>query len=78
MDLKLKRELLDFDRSRVRPEDCLISWKAIAAEMGISPDTLQRWCDDHSIALPHWGPFPRSPVYLPRAKVVVLRTLYFS
>ena len=79
MNVQLKRELLDFDRTRVRPDECVVSWKGLAREVGVSEDTLQRWCAQHRIELPRWGPFAlKSPVFLPRVKVQILRELYFG
>jgi hypothetical protein len=72
------KQLLDFDRSKVRRAEVVISWKAIAFELGVSEDTLQRWCVAQRISLPHWGPARRSPVFLPRQKIVILKNLYFA
>ncbi len=71
-------QLLAFDRSKVRRQDAVISWKSIAYEVGVSVDTLQRWCDGKEITLPRWGPRPTSPVFLPRGRIVILKTLYFA
>ena len=79
MDQGLRRDLLDFDRTRVKPDECVISWKALSRELGVSEDTLQRWCAQHRIELPRWGPFAlKSPVFLPRVKVQVLKSMYFG
>jgi hypothetical protein len=80
MDAKdLLEQLLDFDRSRVKKDDCLVSWKAIAGEVGVSEDTLQRWCLAHDLELPRWGPPGKlSPVFIPRAKVHVLKKVLFG
>ncbi len=71
-------ELLDFDRSKVRRQDAVISWKAIAFETGVGRSTLQRWGISAGIELPHWGPAEKSPVFLPRGRIAILRTLYFG
>lgn len=71
-------QLLDFDRAKVRRQDAVISWKAIAFETGVGRTTLQRWCDEKGITLPHWGPAEKSPVFLPRGRIAILKTMYFS
>lgn len=79
MEERLVDKLLDFDRTRVRREECVITWKAIADELGVSEDTIQRWCDANHLQLPRWGPpGRRSPVFLPRGKIMILKSLYFS
>lgn len=70
-------DLLDFDRSGLKREDCVVTWKCLAAEVGVSADTLQRWFAVHKITLPRWGPHGNSPAFLPRVKIAVLRELYF-
>lgn len=71
-------QLLDFDVVKVRREEAVISWKTLAFEVGVSKATLQRWCRERRIVLPHWGSADRSPVFLPRGKIVILKTLYFA
>lgn len=75
---ELKVALLSFDRTKVRPSEAVISWKAIAGEVGVGRTTLQRWCEEVGIELPHWGPKRLSPVFLPRQKIVILKALYFA
>lgn len=75
----LVEQLLDFDRTRVKRDECVISWKALANEMGVSEDTLQRWCVRLGIILPRWGPAgPRAQVYLPKGKLMLLKASYFG
>jgi hypothetical protein len=74
----LMDKLLDFERAKVRRSDCLISWKSIAFEIGVSEDTLQRWFDGRGVRLPRWGGRTRSPVFLPRGKIVILKALFFA
>lgn len=71
-------QLLDFDRSKVRRQDAVISLKALAYELGIGRSTLHRWLLKEKIELPHWGPSETSPVFLPRQRIVILKTLYFA
>ncbi len=71
-------KLLDFDRLKVRPEEAVVSWKSLAIELGVSEYSLQRRCRELGITLPRWGPKPTSPVFLPRGRIVILRTLYFA
>jgi len=74
----LIEKLLDFDRSKVKRTEAVISWKALAFEVGVGRSTLQRWCESESIVLPHWGPAGKSPVFLPKGKIVILKSLYFA
>lgn len=77
MEERLVDKLLDFDRTRVRRDECLVSWKAIAYEIGVSEDTIQRWFSARRLTLPKWGNRDRSPVFLPKGKLLILRTLFF-
>lgn len=70
--------LLDFDRSKIRRQDAVISLKAIAYEIGVGRSTLHRWLIEMKITLPHWGPAEKSPVFLPRGRIAMLKTLYFG
>lgn len=76
--MNLKVALLDFDRSKVKRTEAVISWKTLAFEIGVGRSTLQRWCEENGIVLPHWGPRSLSPVFLPRQKIVILKALYFA
>ena len=71
-------KLLEFDPLKVRRDEAIVSWKLIAAELGVSEDSVQRRCRELGIKLPRWGPRPTSPVFLPRGRIVILRTLYFA
>jgi len=71
-------QLINIDAAKFQRRDIVVSWKSIAFEIGVSKATLQRWCEANGIDLPHWGPLKRSPVFLPRAKIVILKTLYFA
>ena len=76
---EMVEQLLDFDRAKVRRQDCLVTWKEIADELGVSEDTLQRWCKAMGIEFPRFGPSSsRARVYLPKTKITVLRTLYLA
>lgn len=71
----LVKELRDFDPMLVSPQECAIGWKALAREAGFSVRTLQVYCKTFSVELPRWG-FSKgetTPVYLPKAKIAVLR-----
>jgi hypothetical protein len=71
-------QLMDFDRTKLRPDECVISWKKLADELGVSEDTIQRCLDGQRVTLPRWGPKDNSPVFLPRGKIVILKALYFA
>jgi hypothetical protein len=71
-------DLLGFNPHEQKREECVITWKCLALEVGVSADTIQRWFTIRQIQLPRWGPFDNSPVYLPRVKMAVLKTLYFG
>ncbi len=72
-------ELLDFDPAEKGPGELMIGWKVIAAATGFSEDTLQRCCNAHQIELPRWGPpTDRSPVFLPKVKVTILRRIVMA
>ncbi len=71
-------QLLNIDPARLARKDVLVSWKEIAFEIGVSEDSLQRRCEELGITLPRWGPRPTSPVFLPRGKILILKTLYFA
>jgi len=71
-------KLLDFDASKIRRTEAVISWKALAYEVGVGRSTLQRWCESKRITLPRWGPAEKSPVFLPRQKLMILKSLYFA
>lgn len=75
---EMVEQLLDFNIAEISREEAVISWKALAFEVGVSKATLQRWCIGKGIELPHWGPADQSPVFLPRGKIVILKTLYFA
>lgn len=75
----LVEQLVDFDPCGQKVEHVLIGWKAIAEAVGFSEDTVQRYCVRLKIVLPKWGPPGlRTPVFLPRQKVTILRKLIFS
>lgn len=74
----LAEQLLDFEATRLRREDCIITWKAIADELGVSEDTVQNWFTQRDLKLPRWGSRERSPVFLPKGKIVILKALYFA
>lgn len=77
MEREMLKDLLTFDPGTFRPADLLWGWKQIAFEMGVSEDTLQRWCKAEEIPLPRFGvPGKRRRVYLPRIKVMVLRAAF--
>lgn len=74
----LKGQLRVTDRSKVKRSEAIISWKAIAFEVGVGRSTLQRWCEETGITLPRWGPAETSPVFLPKGKIAILKALYFA
>jgi len=74
----LKRELVKIKPSTVRRSEAVVSWKAIAYDVGVGRSTLIRWCEANGIRLPHYGPANKSPVFLPRGKIMILKDLYFA
>jgi len=72
------QQLLKFDRIKVKRNEAVISWKTLAFEVGVSKTTLQRWFEARGIELPRWGSTPRSPVFLPRGRIAILKVLYFG
>jgi hypothetical protein len=71
-------QLNNIDPARLTRKDVVITWKELAEEVGVSDDSLQRRCLELGINLPRWGPRRTSPVFLPRGKIVILKTLYFA
>ena len=71
-------DLLDFNPHEYKREQCIVTWKCLALEVGVGEDTLQRWFAARKIELPRWGPHDNSPVFLPKGRVMVLRVLYFG
>lgn len=71
-------QLTNIEPAKFARKDVVVSWKAIALEIGVSEDSIQRRCVELGIILPRWGPRPTSPVFLPRGKIVILKTLYFA
>ncbi len=71
-------QLLDFDRSAITRQNMAWGWKEIAWELGVSEDTIQRWCKARGLELPRWGGNgKRRRVFLPKAKILLLRA-YFT
>lgn len=77
-DREMVEQLQGIDPAKFAPKDVVISWKCLAHEIGVSQDSLQRRCLKLGIKLPRWGPRPTSPVFLPRGRIVILKTLYFA
>lgn len=56
------------------PDECVFKWRAIAAAIGFPERSLRRYLAVLRITLPKWGFCGRTGVvYLPRAKVRILR-----
>lgn len=75
---EMVEKLLEFDRAKLRRDDIVVSWKELAFEVGVSPSSLQTRCRDLGVTLPRWGPADKSPVFLPRGKIMILKALYFA
>lgn len=75
---RLKRELAKIKASEVKKSEALVTWKAIAFEMGLSRSTLIRWCEANGIQLPHYGPAKKARVFLPKGRLMILKELYFA
>lgn len=74
----LVKLLLDFDPAEQSPADIVRSMKALANAAGFSVKTVQRTLEAYDIQLPVWGtPGGSAPVFLPKAKLPVLRQLIF-
>lgn len=71
-------QLTNIEAAKFARKDVVITWKELAEEIGVSEDSLQRRCFELGINLPRWGPRPTSPVFLPRGRIVILKTLYFA
>jgi hypothetical protein len=79
MEVKLKKQLLDFDATQLSAEECVFKWDTIAQEVGFSESFVRRFCAENSIKLPRWGlGMTGGPVYLPKLKVPLLRSMILS
>lgn len=57
------------------PEDLdgyLFKWRTIGQHLGVSARTLQRWCAQAGIRLPHWHHKKTEPVFLPEDQLGIL------